>query len=77
MTLIIQYVKSSNEDFTKKKASPPLNYFKLIVDRVMTEAQEADLRQKAILIVAHRGWSGYAWKRVVVRFIKCVNKLGE
>ena len=43
----------------------------------MTEAQEADLRQKAILIVAHRGWSGYAWKRVIKKFIKCVNKLGE
>ena len=40
----------------------------------MTEAKEADLRQKAIFIIAQRGWSGYAWKRVIKRFVKCLNR---
>jgi hypothetical protein len=39
----------------------------------MTETSEALLRQKAILIIARKGWTSYAWKRVVNRLKKCLN----
>jgi hypothetical protein len=39
------------------------------------EEQEAILRDKAMLIIANRGYTNYAWKRVITRLMKCL-KLG-
>jgi len=41
--------------------------------RYMTESAEALLRQKAILIIARKGWTKYAYKRVIDRLKKCLN----
>jgi|TARA_R100001530_G_scaffold127653_1_gene96950 hypothetical protein len=40
----------------------------------LTEAREEFLREKAILIIARKGWSSYVWKRVMNRFIKCIER---
>ena len=40
----------------------------------MKEAEEARLRQKAMLIIARKGHTSYAWKRVMNRLIKCINR---
>ena len=39
------------------------------------EEKEALLRNKAMLIIAKMGYTQYAWKRVMTRFMKCI-KLG-
>ena len=39
----------------------------------MTESAEALLRQKAILIIARKCWTKYAYKRVIDRLKKCLN----
>ena len=44
----------------------------LVPGKIMTESEEARLRQKAILIIARRQ-SSYAWKRVTNRLIRCIS----
>jgi hypothetical protein len=40
------------------------------------EEEEAKMRSKAMLIIARKGGSERVWKRVMKRFIKCVeNKI--
>jgi hypothetical protein len=41
----------------------------------LSEEREALLRSKAMLIIAKRGYTKYAWKRVMKRLVKCI-KLG-
>ena len=47
----------------------------------MSESEESMLRSQALLLISRRGNSGYVWKRVMRRFLKCIkmNKitLGE
>ena len=43
--------------------------------KLNSEKREALLRSKAMLIIARKGYTKYAWKRVMERLIKCV-KLG-
>ena len=45
------------------------------VTKLNNEEQEAILRSKAMLIIAKRGYTQYAWKRVMTRFMKCLGKL--
>ena len=41
------------------------------------EEKESAMRSKAMLIIARKGGSERVWKRVMKRFVNCVNKLGE
>jgi|10_taG_2_1085330.scaffolds.fasta_scaffold16613_6 hypothetical protein len=47
----------------------------------MSELEESMLRSQAMLLIFRQGNSGYVWKRVMKRFLKCIkmNKitLGE
>jgi hypothetical protein len=38
----------------------------------MTLKHEEFLRDKAMLIIARKGYSSYVWKRVIKRFINCL-----
>ena len=40
--------------------------------KLNSEEREAILRSKAMLIIAKRGYTKYAWKRVMERLIKCL-----
>ncbi len=40
--------------------------------KLNSEEREAILRSKAMLIIAKRGYTQYAWKRVMTRFMKCL-----
>jgi hypothetical protein len=40
----------------------------------MNEAEEARLRQRAMVIIARRGWSRYTWRRVMKRLLECINR---
>ncbi len=44
---------------------------------IHNEEEESKMRSKALLIIAKSNWSSKAWNRVMKRFIKCINKLGE
>ena len=39
----------------------------------MSEAQEAILRSKAMVMIARRDWSSSAWKRVGNRLKECIS----
>ena len=47
----------------------------------MSELEESTLRSQAMLLISRQGNSGYVWKKVMKRFLKCMkmNKitLGE
>ena len=45
------------------------------VTKLNSEEREAQLRSKAMLIIAKRGYTKYAWERVMKRLVKCI-KLG-
>jgi hypothetical protein len=49
----------------------------MVHDEPSDELEESKMRSKAMLIIAKSNWSSKAWNRVMKRFIKCVNKLGE
>ena len=40
--------------------------------KLNSEEREAILRSKAMLIIANKGYTQYAWKRVMTRLMKCI-----
>ena len=40
--------------------------------KLNSEKREALLRSKAMLIIANKGYTQYAWKRVMTRLMKCI-----